>query len=78
MEMPFEKIIDINETKELWKVAVKVHHKWTIISNKKEHIELIFVDADVSVKWVFQFNYILVMAKMKLMLRFICRAQMFM
>ncbi|XP_050914691.1 uncharacterized protein LOC127129579 [Lathyrus oleraceus] len=36
----------MNFTKELWKVAVKVHHKWIVISNDKEHIELIFVDAD--------------------------------
>ncbi|KAI5442705.1 hypothetical protein KIW84_011658 [Lathyrus oleraceus] len=46
MARPFEKIVDINEIKELWKVAVKVHHKWTVISNNKEHIELIFVDAE--------------------------------
>lgn len=62
MARSFEKIADINKTKELWKVAVKVHHKRTIISNNKEHIELIFVDAEVSVKLVFQFNYICVMA----------------
>ncbi|KAI5445469.1 hypothetical protein KIW84_013631 [Lathyrus oleraceus] len=46
MAMPFEKIVDINETIELWKIAVKVHQKWTVISNIKEHIELIFVDDD--------------------------------
>ncbi|KAI5396652.1 hypothetical protein KIW84_062749 [Lathyrus oleraceus] len=48
MARPFEKIVDINETKELWKVAVKVHHKWTVISNNREHIELIFIDVDIS------------------------------
>ncbi|KAI5408452.1 hypothetical protein KIW84_054330 [Lathyrus oleraceus] len=46
MARPFEKITDINKTKELWKIAVKVHHKWTVISNNKEHIQLIFVDAN--------------------------------
>ncbi|XP_050915534.1 uncharacterized protein LOC127130595 [Lathyrus oleraceus] len=30
MARPFEKIADINETKELRKVAVKIHHKWTL------------------------------------------------
>lgn len=61
MARPFEKIDDINQMKELWKVAIKVHHKWIVISNNKEHIELIFVDADVCATWVFRFNYILVM-----------------
>ncbi|KAI5408451.1 hypothetical protein KIW84_054329 [Lathyrus oleraceus] len=46
MAKPFEKINDINKMKELWKIAVKVHHQWTVISNNKEHIELIFVDAN--------------------------------
>ncbi|KAI5418713.1 hypothetical protein KIW84_043080 [Lathyrus oleraceus] len=46
MARSFEKIVDINDTEELWKISVKVHHKWTVISNDKEHMELIFVDAD--------------------------------
>ncbi|CAK8533959.1 unnamed protein product [Lathyrus sativus] len=46
MAMPFEKIGDIFDKKELWKIVVKVHHKWTVVSNNKEHLELIFVDAE--------------------------------
>ncbi|XP_058732928.1 uncharacterized protein LOC131604510 [Vicia villosa] len=44
MARPLAKICDINDTKELWKVSVRVHHKWTVVSNKREHFEMIFVD----------------------------------
>ncbi|XP_058726383.1 uncharacterized protein LOC131597723 [Vicia villosa] len=44
MARPFENIADINDTKDLWKVAVRVEHKWSVISNNKEHFEMIFVD----------------------------------
>ncbi|XP_058783206.1 uncharacterized protein LOC131657869 [Vicia villosa] len=41
-----EKIKDINDTKELWKVAVRVSHKWKVVSNNKEHFEMIFEDKE--------------------------------
>ncbi|XP_058766656.1 uncharacterized protein LOC131640263 [Vicia villosa] len=41
-----EKIKDINDTKELWKVAVRVSHKWNVVSNNKEHFEMIFQDKE--------------------------------
>ncbi|XP_058745814.1 uncharacterized protein LOC131618652 [Vicia villosa] len=44
MARPLAKICDINDSKELWKVSVRVHHKWTVVSNKREHFEMIFVD----------------------------------
>ncbi|XP_058751503.1 uncharacterized protein LOC131624572 [Vicia villosa] len=44
MARPFERISDINDTKDLWKVAVRVEHKWSVISNNEEHFEMIFVD----------------------------------
>ncbi|XP_058759281.1 uncharacterized protein LOC131632531 [Vicia villosa] len=46
MARPMEKIIDINDTKELWKVAVRVSHKWKVLSNNKEHFEMIFEDKE--------------------------------
>ncbi|KAI5447460.1 hypothetical protein KIW84_015062 [Lathyrus oleraceus] len=32
--------------KELWKVDVKVHHKWSVVSKNKEHFEMIVIDKD--------------------------------
>ncbi|KAI5442808.1 hypothetical protein KIW84_011726 [Lathyrus oleraceus] len=46
MARPFEKIIDINDLKEPWKVSVCVHHKWSMVTNNKEHLEMIVVDKD--------------------------------
>ncbi|XP_058753459.1 uncharacterized protein LOC131626642 [Vicia villosa] len=46
MARPMEKIVDINDTKELWKVAVRVAHKWKVVSNNKEHFEMIFQDRE--------------------------------
>ncbi|CAK8569058.1 unnamed protein product [Lathyrus sativus] len=44
MARPLQKINNLNNTKELWKVAVQVYHKWLVLTNNKEHIEMIFVD----------------------------------
>ncbi|XP_058773325.1 uncharacterized protein LOC131647452 [Vicia villosa] len=44
MVRPLAKICDINDSNEIWKVSVRVHHKWKVVSNKKEHFEMIFVD----------------------------------
>ncbi|XP_058731680.1 uncharacterized protein LOC131623307 isoform X2 [Vicia villosa] len=46
MARPLERIADINDKKELWKVAVRVHHKWMVVSNNKEHFEMIFIDKE--------------------------------
>lgn len=48
MVRPFEIICNIIDKKELWKIDVKVHHKWNVVSNNKEYVTLIFMDADVS------------------------------
>lgn len=45
---PFEMVKDINDTKELWKIVVRIHHKWTVISKTKESLKMIVVDKDVS------------------------------
>ncbi|CAI8593934.1 unnamed protein product [Vicia faba] len=39
-----ERICDINDSKELWKVVIWVHHKWNVLINNKEHFEMIYVD----------------------------------
>ncbi|XP_058746207.1 uncharacterized protein LOC131619084 [Vicia villosa] len=44
MARPIEIIVDINDGKELWKLAVRIHHRWNVVSNNKEHFEMIFVD----------------------------------
>lgn len=56
----FEKISDTCDQKELWKVTVKVHHKWTVITNNKEHLELIFVDANVSLGFQLAIGFVIV------------------
>ncbi|XP_058763554.1 uncharacterized protein LOC131637002 [Vicia villosa] len=46
MARPFEPVKNINDTKELWKLAVRIHHKWTVVNKNKEHFELVVVDKD--------------------------------
>ncbi|XP_058777708.1 uncharacterized protein LOC131651973 [Vicia villosa] len=41
---PVERIAEINDGKELWKIVVRIHHRWNVVSNNKEHFEMIFVD----------------------------------
>ncbi|XP_058784467.1 uncharacterized protein LOC131659272 [Vicia villosa] len=48
MARPFEPVKNINDTKELWKAAVCIHHKWSIANKNKEHFELVVVDKDAS------------------------------
>ncbi|XP_058733797.1 uncharacterized protein LOC131605463 [Vicia villosa] len=42
----FEQVKDINDSKELWKIAVRIHHKWTVVSKNKEHFEMILCDKE--------------------------------
>ncbi|XP_058755825.1 uncharacterized protein LOC131629045 [Vicia villosa] len=44
MSRPVERIAEINDGKELWKIVVRIHHRWKVVSNNKEHFEMIFVD----------------------------------
>ncbi|XP_058742414.1 uncharacterized protein LOC131614895 [Vicia villosa] len=46
MARPFELVKDINDIKELWKVAVRVYHKWTVVSKNKEHFEMLLCDKE--------------------------------
>jgi hypothetical protein len=48
MARNFEFIKDINDRKDLWKVAVKVRDKWTSQKEGKEYLELVVVDSKVS------------------------------
>lgn len=47
MARPFELLKNINDTKELWKVDICIHHRWSVVNKNKEHFELIVVDKDV-------------------------------
>ncbi|XP_058726316.1 uncharacterized protein LOC131597649 [Vicia villosa] len=44
MSSPVERIAEINDGKELWNIVVRIHHRWNVLSNNKEHFEMIFVD----------------------------------
>ncbi|XP_058733258.1 uncharacterized protein LOC131604860 [Vicia villosa] len=44
MSRPVERIAEINDGKELCKIVVRIHHRWNVVSNNKEHFEMIFVD----------------------------------
>ncbi|XP_058784404.1 uncharacterized protein LOC131659197 [Vicia villosa] len=46
MARPSANLKEINESKELWKIAVRIHHKWTVLSKTREHFELILVDKE--------------------------------
>jgi hypothetical protein len=48
MARNFEFIKDINDHKDLWKVALKVRDKWTSQKEEKEYLELVVVDSKVS------------------------------
>ncbi|XP_058751685.1 uncharacterized protein LOC131624788 [Vicia villosa] len=46
MARPIEAVKDINDSKDLWKIAVRCKHVWSVISAaKKEHIEMVLVDS---------------------------------
>ncbi|XP_050915325.1 uncharacterized protein LOC127130342 [Lathyrus oleraceus] len=48
MAGPFEKIDDVTDSKELWKVVVKVHCKWLVVSSNKKHFEMTLIDKEVN------------------------------
>ncbi|XP_058741956.1 uncharacterized protein LOC131614380 [Vicia villosa] len=39
-----ERLADIKDGEELWKIVVRIHLIWNVVSNNKEHFEMIFVD----------------------------------
>ncbi|XP_050883299.1 uncharacterized protein LOC127086562 [Lathyrus oleraceus] len=44
MARPIESVMDINDSKDLWKIVVRCRHFWTVrSSSSKEHLELILV-----------------------------------
>ncbi|XP_058776643.1 replication protein A 70 kDa DNA-binding subunit B-like isoform X2 [Vicia villosa] len=42
----WRKLWTSNDSKELWKVAIRVVHKWKVVSNNKEHFEMIYQDKE--------------------------------
>lgn len=47
LERPVEFIADVTEKKDLWKLAVRVKDKLSVVKDGKEHLEMIIVDAKV-------------------------------
>ncbi|XP_058726770.1 uncharacterized protein LOC131598158 [Vicia villosa] len=48
MARPIDSVKDINESKDLWKIAVSCKHIWSVTSSSnKEHIEMVLVDSKV-------------------------------
>lgn len=45
MERPLEFIGDITDNKDLWKLAVKIKEKWSVVKDGKEHLEMFIVDS---------------------------------
>ncbi|XP_058747028.1 uncharacterized protein LOC131620018 [Vicia villosa] len=46
MARPIEVVKDINDSKDLWKIAVRCKHLWSVTSaSNKEHLEMILVDS---------------------------------
>lgn len=56
MDQPFDLIKDINGSKEIWKIANKVHHKWKVLSTTKKHFELTVIDKEVGFHCRFLFR----------------------
>jgi hypothetical protein len=47
MSRAFDQISKVNDTKELWKLVVKVDDFWTTIKSSKEYAEMIIRDIQV-------------------------------
>ncbi|XP_058775071.1 uncharacterized protein LOC131649297 [Vicia villosa] len=46
MSRPIEPLKEINDSKDLWKIAVRCKHLWTVTSSSnKEHVEMVLVDS---------------------------------
>jgi len=53
MERPLEFIADVTDSKDFWKLSVRVKDKWTVVKDGKEHLELLIVDAKVIYIYMF-------------------------
>lgn len=43
---PIEDVRDINDSKDLWKIAIRIRDLWYVKSvSNKEHLEMVLVDA---------------------------------
>lgn len=48
MARPIEDVRNINDSKDLWKIVVRIRDLWSVKSvSNKEHLEMILVDANV-------------------------------
>jgi hypothetical protein len=47
MSRGFDKVGNVNDSKELWKLGVRIEDIWTVNNRGKEHIEFIILDKQV-------------------------------
>ena len=48
MSRKFDNVVDINDSKETWRLVVRILDLWSVVNSKGiEHIEMIVVDANV-------------------------------
>lgn len=51
MSQKFDGVRDIDDSKETWRLAVRILDVWTVINNKGiEHLEMVLIDAKVVIK----------------------------
>jgi hypothetical protein len=55
MERPVQLLAQIHHRKEFWKIAVKVIDKWNLQKDGKHSLEMLVVDAKVSLLFTFNF-----------------------
>lgn len=48
MARPFDMVCNIIDQKELWKLTIKIHHKWKVSMTNMEHFEIVVLDKQVS------------------------------
>lgn len=50
MARPIEDIRDINDSKDLWKIVVRIRYLWSVTNmSNKEHMEIVLVDGKVNI-----------------------------
>lgn len=48
MAHSIENVKDINDSKDLWKFAVRIRHLWSVTNmSNKEHLKIVIMDAKV-------------------------------
>jgi hypothetical protein len=51
MSRGFDVVGNVNDSKELWKLAVRIEDIWTVNNRGKEHIEFLILDKQVRLSY---------------------------